>query len=212
MPAPTHTYPITHKQLVDNFAVIQSLENVEVAVGESVTIGSVGAPFNGTFNVYSVSPYLLVNVDSEGDLVFDYDVVHEHQIIFKCTGTDVPRQAATGTITYAPHCTWVDDQDVLDWLGIDPATQNDSDFVTLCTDAANAWAWNRRREAGYSDSLTVTPSQSVFLGTIMYAATLYRERGSVDGYSSFTELGSSLPMLTLGRIYQLLGVNRSQVA
>lgn len=212
MPAPSHSFDITHKQLIDNFAVIETLEPVPADVGDSITIASVGVPFNGTFTIYSMQPYLLVNVDDEGDLVFNTDVLITNQFIYKCTGTNVERQAATGTLTFTQHATWIDDQDVLDWLGIDPATTNDADFVAVCTDASNDWCWNRRREAGYHDSLTVVPNHSVFLGAIMYAATLYRERGSVDGYSSFTELGTSLPMLSLGRIYQLLGVNRSQIA
>lgn len=212
MPAPSHSFDITHKQLVSNFAVIETLEAVPVNVGDSITIASVGAPFNGTFTVYSMEPYLLTSVDWQGDLVFNPDIIHVNQFIFKCTGADVERQAATGTLTYTQHATWIDEQDVLDWLGIDPATVNDQDFVATCADAANDWCWNRRREAGYHDSLTVVPSHSVFLGTVMYAGTLYRERGAVDSFASFTELGAVTPTMSLGRIYQLLGVNRSQVA
>lgn len=212
MPAPSHSFEVTHKQLVSNFAVIGLLEDIPVNVGDSITVAGVGAPFNGTFTVYSTQPYLLTEITQEGDLVFDYDVIINNQLIFQCTGADVARVASTGTVTYTQHATWIDDQDVLDWLGIDPATTNDQDFVEVCADAANDWCWNRRREAGYYDSLTVCPSHSVFLGTVMYAATLYRERGAADGFASFSELGAIAPTMTLGRIYQLLGVNRSQVA
>lgn len=212
MPAPSHSFEVTHKQLVSNFAVIGLLEDIPVNVGDSITVAGVGAPFNGTFTVYSTQPYLLTEITQEGDLVFDYDVIINNQLIFQCTGADVARVASTGTVTYTQHATWIDDQDVLDWLGIDPATTNDQDFVEVCADAANDWCWNRRREAGYYDSLTVCPNHSVFLGTVMYAATLYRERGAADGFASFSELGALAPTMTLGRIYQLLGVNRSQVA
>lgn len=212
MPAPSHSFEVTHKQLTSNFAVVQLLEDAPVNVGDSITVAGVDATFNGTYTVYSTEPYYLAEVSDEGDLVFNYDIIYTNQLIYQKTAADVARVASSGTVTYQQHSTWIDAQDVLDWLGIDPATQNDQDFVDTCTDAANDWCWNRRREAGYHDSLTVVPNHSVFLGTVMYAATLYRERGSVDSFASFTELGAVGPTLTLGRIYQLLGVNRSQVA
>lgn len=212
MPAPSHSFEIITKQLTSNFAVVQTLEAVPTDVGDSITIAAVGAPFNGTFTVYSMQPYAFIGVTQQGDLEFNPDIIQLNQFIFKCTGADVERTPATGTLTFTLHATWIDDQEVLDWLGIDPATQNDEDFVAVCVEAANDWCWNRRREAGYHDSLTVVPNNAVKLGAIMYAGALYRERGAVDGFASFTELGAVAPTMTLGRINQLLGVNRSQVA
>ena len=78
--------------------------------------------------------------------------------------------------------------------------------------AANAWCYRRRATAGYFDSLTTVPDGSVKLGTVMYGATLYRERGSVDGYASFDQMGVTQPIASYGRILQLLGVGRPQVA
>jgi hypothetical protein len=47
----------------------------------------------------------------------------------------------------------------------------------------------------------------------MYAATLYRERGSVDSFASFDSMAvGASPSATLGRIMQLLGCGRAQVA
>jgi hypothetical protein len=102
---------------------------------------------------------------------------------------------------------------VLSWLGIDVATANDTAFVAKCVSAANAWCYRKRREAGYTDSQTTVPSADVELGTTMYAATLYRERGtSGDQYGGFDGMGN-LPMpVTLHRIMQLLGCGRAQVA
>jgi hypothetical protein len=52
----------------------------------------------------------------------------------------------------------------------------------------------------------------VLLGTTLYAAGLYRERGTTgDSYASFGDM-SGPPLMTLGRVNQLLGVKRSQVA
>lgn len=212
MPSPSTSFDITHKQLISNFAVIQTLEPVPVDVGGSITVASVGAPFNGTFTVYSQEPYLFTGITQEGDLEFNVDIIQNYQLIFKCTGADVERQAATGTVTFSQAPSWITAQNVLDWLGIDPASANDTAFVQVCTDASNQWCWNRRRESGYFDSVSTVPNNSVKLGAIMYAGALYRERGAVDGFASFTELGAVAPTMTLGRINQLLGVNRSQVA
>jgi hypothetical protein len=67
--------------------------------------------------------------------------------------------------------------------------------------------------AGYQgESLSSVPSSAVKLGTIMYAASLYRERGSVDSFASFQELGSPTPTGSMGQIMRLLGIRRSQVA
>jgi hypothetical protein len=46
----------------------------------------------------------------------------------------------------------------------------------------------------------------------MYAALLYRERGSADSFASFDSMGTFPVPSALGRILQLLGVGRPQVA
>jgi hypothetical protein len=46
----------------------------------------------------------------------------------------------------------------------------------------------------------------------MYAAALYRERGSVDSYASFQDMAITAPTGTMGQIMRLLGIRRSQVA
>ena len=67
-------------------------------------------------------------------------------------------------------------------------------------------------QAGYHDSLTTVPDNAALLGTTLYAAGLYRERGTTgDSYASFQDM-SGPPLMTLGRVNQLLGVKRSQVA
>ena len=98
------------------------------------------------------------------------------------------------------------------WLGIASATANDTAFITTAVNAANAYAYRRRREAGYYDSLSTVPSADVKLGTIMFAGSLYRERGSVDSFASFEQMGTPVAFGSNGQINRLLGVNRSQVA
>ena len=205
---------ITHVRRVDNYAAVQTLTDAEVQAGDSVTIGSVAVTgFNATATVVSTEPYYLDGVDQEGYLVFDYSDPRPNQIIYANSGINVEYQAASGTLTYTQSVTWIVAADVLAWLGIDTATANDTAFVTTCVNASNAWCYRKRREAGYIDSMSTVPSADVKLGAVMYAATLYRERGSVDSFASFDSMAiGASPSATLGRIMQLLGCGRAQVA
>ena len=67
-------------------------------------------------------------------------------------------------------------------------------------------------ESGYIDSLTVVPSQDVFLATQMLGGSYYRQRGSIDSFASFQNMGVTPVMGLNGMIRQLLGIDRPQVA
>jgi hypothetical protein len=205
-------FTLTHAMRANNYAVVQTLEATEIGIGQSITVaGSTG--FNGTYTVLAVPVYRFAGVDDEGDFVYDYDELIENQLLVASAGADVARDSNTGTITWTQTCTWIVANDVLSWLGISVATANDTTFVGVCTDAANAWAYKARQMAGYqAESLTTAPSSAVKLGTIMYAGALYRERGSVDSFASFGELGAPAPIGSMGQIMRLLGIRRSQVA
>ena len=205
---------IVYAARVDNFAAVQTLTLAEVQPGDTVTVaGVVDTTFNGTVTVISIEPYELVRVDEYGILEFDYDVSKPNQIIYADTGANVVYDTATGTVTYTVSVTWTTSALVLSWLGIDVATANDTAFVAKCVSASNYWCFRKRREAGYTDAQGTVPSPDVELGATMYAATLYRERGtSGDSYGGFDGMGN-LPMpVTLHRIMQLLGCGRAQVA
>lgn len=205
---------VQHVRRVDNYAAIQTLTDLEVQPGDSITVASVATTgFNATAVVISTEQYFLEGTDQEGYLVFDYDIPKPNQIIYANTGDDLVYTAVTaGTVTYTQTVSWIVAADVLAWLGIDVATANDTAFVTVCVNASNAWCYRKRREAGYIDSMTTVPSADVKLGTIIFAATCYRERGSVDSFASFDAMGSFPVPSTLGRIMQLLGCGRAQVA
>ena len=205
---------VQHVRRVDNYAAIQTLTDLEVQTGDSITVASVAVTgFNATAVVISTEPYFLEGTDQQGYLVFDYDIPKPNQIVYANTGDDEDYQTVTaGTVTYTQSVSWIVAADVLAWLGIDVATANDTAFVTTCVNASNAWCFRKRREAGYIDSMTTVPSADVKLGTVMYAATLYRERGSVDSFASFDAMGTFPVPSTLGRIMQLLGCGRAQVA
>jgi hypothetical protein len=155
---------------------------------------------------------LYVGIDTEGDLIYDVNYPIANQVLYAKTASSVARTAATGTLTITQTCTWVTAANIEDWLGIGTATAADAAFLTVCASAASQFCWRRRMEAGYVDSLTTVPSQDVFLGTQMYGGALYRQRGSVDQYASFQNMGVTPVMGLNGMIRQLLGIDRPQVA
>jgi hypothetical protein len=205
-------YTVTHKQLTDNYAVLQLLTEAEIEVGASVVITGVDATFNGTYIVYALPQYAFMGVDDEGDLLFDPLVTIPNQVLYAKTATDVARTAASGTLTITQVAQWVTAANLEDWLGIGTATSADAAFLTVCAAAASQFCWRRRMEAGYVDSLTTVPSQDVFLGTQMYGGSLYRQRGSIDQFASFQNMGVTPVMGLNGMIRQLLGIDRPQVA
>ena len=206
------TYSVTHKYLLNDYAVLQLLTPSEIAVGESITVASVDATFNGTYTVRALPQYLYIGTDDEGDLLYDFNVPIQNQVLYAKTASAVNRVAATGTITYTQTCTWITSQNILDWLGITVATAGDQTFTTTCAAAANAFCYRRRQEAGYIDSLTTVPSQDVYLGTVMYGGMLYKSRGTVDVFSSFQDMGQTPVVGMNGQIKQLLGIDRPACA
>ena len=207
------TYDLAFNERRDGVAVVQTFVPTEIQVEDSVTIASAGNNLNGTYSVLSTEPFYFVGVDQYGDLEFDYNIIVENQVLFYSAYADFERAVATGTVSFTPSVSWITSANVLEWLGIDVATANDTAFVAKCVSASNYWCWNKRREAGYTDSQATVPNDSVKLGTIMYAATLYRERGtSGDSYGAYGAMGQFQQPVSLSRIMQLLGCGRAQVA
>jgi hypothetical protein len=204
-------FTLTHTQRLDNVAILRTLETTDIAIGQTVVVSS-NASYAGTYIVQDVPAYLFIGVDQFGDYLFDYDEIIPNQLLVLQSGTDAARATATGTVTWTQTCSWITSQNVLDVLGISPASANDTTFVATCTGAANAWAFRKRVEAGYHDSLSTSPSSAATLGTTFYAMSLYRQRGSVDSFASFESMSQSAPTASMGEIMRLLGINRSQVA
>ena len=208
-------YNLAFHTRLDGVAVLQTFVDNDIQTQDTVTITGATVPANGNYVVISSEPYEFLGVTDEGDLEFDYNVIRENQFLIANAGADLERNTSEGTVTTgATACTWITNQNVLDWLGISPATANDTAFVTACTDAANALAFRRRRSSGYTDALATAPSADVKLGTIMYAGGLYRARGSgsYDGFSSYESMATATPNVAMGEILRLWGCNRAQVA
>jgi hypothetical protein len=205
-------FTVTHAQRVDDYAVIQTLEATDITIGQTIIVAGVGNDFDATYIVQAVPTFLFVGVGFEGDFIFDNDVTITNQLLVKSNFDNYQRAAATGTVTWTQTCTWTTVAAVQEFLGIASATANDTAFLTTCVSAANSWCFRRRVSAGYHDSLTSAPDAAVLLGTTLYAAGCYRERGTTgDSYASFGDM-TGPPLMTLGRVNQLLGVKRSQCA
>ncbi|CAB5224762.1 hypothetical protein UFOVP740_4 [uncultured Caudovirales phage] len=208
------TYTVTNKYLIDNFAVLQLLTPSEIAVGSSITVASVDATFNGTFTVRALPEYLFLGIDTQGDLLYDYNFPIADQVLYAKTASDVDRVAASGTVTYAPVCTWVTAAQVMSYLGItitDPS--DDYTLLTQSVSAGNQFCYRRRQESGYIDSLTTSPGGDATLGTLMYCAALWRSRGSIEAtYATFDGMGSAPQQSLTPIVKQLLGIPRPAVA
>ena len=208
------TYTVTNKYLIDNFAVLQLLTPSEIAVGSSITVASVDATFNGTYTVRALPQYLFVGIDTQGDLLYDYQFPIADQVLYAKTADDVERTAASGTVTYTQNCTWITTAELITYLGI--SLVNPSDDYTLATQARNAandFCYRRRQESNYIDSLTTSPGHDVTLATLMYAAALWRSRGSVESmYATFDGMGSAPQQSLTPIVKQLLGIPRPAVA
>jgi hypothetical protein len=208
------TYTVTNKYLIDNFAVLQLLTPSEIAVGSSITVAGVDATFNGTYTVRALPQYLFLGIDTEGDLLYDYQIPIADQVLYAKTADGVQRTAATGTVANDPVCTWVTAAQVMTYLGITIA--NPSDDYTLLTQsvsAGNQFCYRRRQESSYIDSLSVSPGGDVTLGTLMYCAALWRSRGSIEStYATFDGMGSAPQQSLTPIVKQLLGIPRPAVA
>lgn len=205
------TYDLAFHTRLDGVVVLQTFVETGIQVGDSVVIAGANHGMSGTFTILSTQDFEYLGQSDEGDFEFDSDVIRLFQFLYLDAGDDVERSTATGTVTFTPSVSWISSADVTSWLGIDVATANDTAFITVCVNAANNYIFRKRREAGYTDSQSTVPAD-VKLGTIMYAATLYRERGSADSFASFDAM-SAIPIpSTMGRIMALIGCGRPQVA
>jgi hypothetical protein len=162
-------------------------------VGDKVRVNGINNNFNGVHTLTALNTTLFTVTFSKGNVT---------QTLTGLRGAE---------IEVLPQ--WTSSAEVLVWLGIDVATANDTAFIEDSVDASNEYCWRKRQEAGYTtDRTSFPPSADVVMGATMYAATLYRERGSVDSFASFDTMGVTTPVASLGRIMQLLGCGRAQVA
>ena len=210
------TFTVTHQQITDNVCVVQTLESTDILVGQEITLSGCDASINGVHTVFQIPIYYFTGVDATGDYMFNDQILFKNQILFQLVDDNIAREAVdpVGSLqwTTPTECVWSDVPDLEEFLGIAGATANDTAFMTTSVNAANAWCFKRRSQAGYKDDLINVPDAAVLAGTVLMAASLYRERGSIDSFNSFQDMTISAPVASMGRINSLLGIKRAQVA
>ena len=206
------TYTLQYGVIIPGYVTVTTLTPNEVVVGASVTIAGAGAAYNGTKTVYAQPQYLPINVDSDGIIEYDYSQPLANAVMWADTQTDEVLNAISGTLAYTPTCTWITGTQIGTWLGIALAIGDESAFLAQCAAAANAFCYRRRQEAGYIDSLSTSPSGDCTLATIMFGGALYRQRGAIDQFASFSEMGQAPTVGLSPQIKMLLGIPRPAVA
>ena len=207
----TATYTLQTAVIVPGYVCVTTLTPNEIVVGATITVAGWDALYNGVKTVYAMPQYLPINVDTEGLIEYDTSYPLANAVMWAESETPMELQAITGTITFEQLCTWVTGPQIATYLGITTAG-DETAFLVQCAAAANAFCFRRRQESGYIDQLSSSPSGDVTLGTLMYGSALYRQRGSVDQFASFTDMASAPVVGLSGIVKQLLGINRPQVA
>jgi hypothetical protein len=208
-------FSILAHQRLDGFAILQTLTDTPIEVGQSITVAGCGHGLNGTHTVLLCPQYAYDGVESDtGQWTFNGSVPRANQLLFASEGDTLEwEQDIHGTVTWNPTCTWITSSQIEDYLGLTLTGVDDATFLTQCAAAANAFAYRRRSEAGYlQDSLTTSPGGDVTLGTIMIGAAYFRQRGSFNSIASFDGMGVAPATGITPMVMQLLGINRPQVA
>jgi hypothetical protein len=208
-------YSVIFHQRLNDYAVVQTLEATDIAIGESITIAGLGHNLNGTHTVYALPQYEYIGVSDEGDIRLDANVPIPNQVMFYDADGDLERSAAIppGTLTYTQTCTWVTSAQVQLWLGLTSPSADESTFLAQCVSAGNQVAYRRRQEANYYDALATSPSGDCTLGTIMLCGAYFRQRGSIDQFASFDAMGQAITTNAFTpMVKQLLGIDRPAVA
>lgn len=108
---------------------------------------------------------------------------------------------------------WTTPAAVIAALGPSAAPDETDPWLVQCVAAANAAAFRKRLEAGYTDDATdnaAAPSADVALGTTYWARDLWRERQSTDSFAGYEDLAAFQPTGSWGQIKRMLGIGRAQ--
>lgn len=184
------SYAVSSASLTGNTASITLDTVAGLEPGYPIEVAGIGEPFDGDYDIVTVT-------------------TAPDTITYARTAADVPAMTVSGVVVVP--VTWITAEDVLDYLGVAPAEQVDSNWLDISTAAANDWAYDRRAAAGYNDVPNAVPSPRCKVGTILYAANLYRQRGAIDGYASFNSMEPVQQIGTSMDVFRLLGINKPQV-
>lgn len=207
--------PIIRAYRYDNYAVIQLLVSSAVVPDKTVTISGVGNDFDEQDVLVVACPqFAFVGINGDtGEWLFDYSNPIPNQVMYQNVADNVDIYAVDpyGTFEYGESHNWITGQELATYLGLTYAS--DSAFFTQCAAAASHFCYRRRLEAGYlQDSPGTAPSEDVKTGTLMVGMAIYRQRGSMDTFASFTDMGSPQVYGLAPFAKQLLGIPRPAAA
>lgn len=189
---------VTKAKLASNVATLTVATLDRLRVGYHTNVQGLGTTFDG-------------NQVLTGAITTTVGDVTTYTVTYAKNHANVAEATVSGLIV--PVCTWISETDVTDFLGFLPDSEPDLTWLSTCTEAANDWCANRRAENDYEDLLDHVPNASVQLATVLYAAGLFRERGSIDSFSSFQELPMPGNLAgSMGQINRLLGLMKPRVA
>lgn len=136
----------------------------------------------------------------------------DHDLAQITIGWETADVALTDTLgQVAVPVSWIVEDDVTVFLGFTP-TDDDAVWLTDCTSSANQWCYDRRQQAGFLDLPQLVPNGRVFQGTVLRAAMLYRERGSIDSFQTWDSMQQTGgPTGSIGQVLSLLGVGRAAI-
>jgi hypothetical protein len=121
------TYNTASKQLIGNYACISTLEPTDIVIGQSITVASIGAPFDGVKTVLALPQYEYIGIDdTTGEFLYNFDEPRPNQIIYAATGSNVDFVAFyDGTVAYTQNCTWISTAQLVTYLGVTIADPSD---------------------------------------------------------------------------------------
>ena len=203
--------PIVRAYRKDGYAVVQLLVSSDITPNQEGEITGVGDGFDDAGALIVDCPqYEFTGVDDNGDWTFNYLNPIPNQVMYQNAGADVEIYAVDpyGSFEFNPAAGWITGTELATYLGLTYAS--DSAFFTQCAAAASHLAYRRRLEANYlTDEPAVAPSEDVKVGTLMLGMAIYRQRGSIDQFASFSDMGGTIPVTGLSpMVKMLLGINR----
>ena len=170
----------------------------DLAVGEHVHVYGTATAL-GTNKVDGA--HLLATIDV-GTLTVSYSVNNLDDI----ASTLTPGAVLVELVT------WADVEDLETFLDSGTLAGTELAWAESVVGAANHWAYHRRRAAGYQDSPLTAPEENVRTAVVLYAASLFRERGAVDSFASFEGFATGAPPVgAIGQILRLLRVGRPAI-
>jgi len=194
----TPTFPISLVKEVSAVKATAGTWTLTLSDVDGIIVGSTGSVGGFTNNQWNRATLTVTTVDTTNK-----------KITYSHSNTTLAETEEWAQ--FHLNVSWIALADLELQLGYDFAG-DDIDWANAQIAAANDWAYVARRAAGYKDHPGIVPGEKVKQATVLYAQTLIRTRGAVDGFASFdAQSFAGIPGQSLGQIMSLLGVRKAQV-